>query len=92
LKQAEPSPLLFISQEFIALAAESEHLISKIAIAIAGASFILSLTITANFQATLGIIISSVSLAFGLYHIILLCWKEKLRRHINVTAPLLSIS
>jgi len=90
LKQAEPSSLLFISQEFIALAAESEHLISKIAIA--GASFILSLTITANFQATLGIIISSVSLAFGLYHIILLCWKEKLRRHINVTAPLLSIS
>jgi hypothetical protein len=90
LKQAEPSSLLFISQEFIALAAESEHLISKIAIA--GASFILSLTITANFQATLGIIISSVSLTFGLYHILLLCWKEKLRRHINVTAPLLSIS
>jgi len=84
LKQAEPSPLRLISQEFSALAAESEHLISKIAIAIAAASFLLSLTITANFQATLGMIISSVSLAFGLYHVILLRWREKLRRHIIV--------
>jgi len=84
LKQAESSPLRLISQEFVALAAESEHLISKIAIAIASASFILSLTITVNFHATLGMIISSVSLFFGLYHVILLSFREKLRSHINI--------